>query len=79
MTDQSSSTAVKKSKRKCGGIVKLIRDVVKRPKSANSASQSNSTQVSVSSAFDAHDSAPGNDAGSADPMASSKYIDSILV
>ena len=65
MADQPLSTAAMKSKKKSGGLVKkLIRDLIKRPKSANdSASQSNSTPVSVSSAFDAHDLVQGNDPG----------------
>ena len=52
---------------------------MKRPnKSGNdSASQSNSTKASVASA--AHRSAHGNDAGIAEPTASSKYVDFILV
>ena len=79
MADQSSSTAATKSKKKSGGVVKFVRDMIKRPgKSAKDwASQSNSTQLSVSSA--AHESAQGNDAGIAEPMTSSKYIDFILV
>ena len=81
MADQSSSTAAMKSKKKSGGVVKFVRDMInlKRPgKSAKDwASQSNSTQLSVSSA--AHESAQGNDAGIAEPMTSSKYIDFILV
>ena len=81
MADQPSSAAAKKSKKKGRGVVKFVRDLIKRPgKSVNdSASQSNLTQVSVSSAFGTHDSAQGNDAGSAEPTASSKYIDFILV
>ena len=75
MADPPSSTAVKKSKKKGGGIVKLFRDVIKRPKLANdSASQSNQTRVSVPFAVDVHESIIGNDAGSAEPTASSKYI-----
>ena len=75
MADQPSSTAAMKSKKKGGGIVKLFRDVIKRPKTVNdSASQSNLTRVSVPSAFGAHDPVPGNDAGSAEPTASGKYI-----
>ena len=55
--------------------MKFVRDLIKRPKSANdSASQSNSTQVSAVSSTVAHDSAQGNDAGSAKLTASSKYI-----
>ena len=78
MADQPSSTAAMKSKKKGGKVKKLFRDLIKRPKSANdSASQSNSTPVSVSSAFDAHDLAPGNDAGGT--KSSSKYIWLILV
>ena len=80
MADQPSSTAAKKSKKKGGGVVKLIRDLIKRPESANDlASQSKSTQVSVSSASGVHDPVPGNDAGGAEPMVSSKYIGFILV
>ena len=65
MADQPSSTAAMKSKKKSGGLIKkLFRDLIKRPKSANdSASQSNSTPVFVSSAFDAHDLVQGNDPG----------------
>ena len=59
---------------------KFLRDLFNRPKSANnSASQSNSTLVSVSSASGAHDPVPGYDSGSAEPTTSSKYIGSILV
>jgi hypothetical protein len=72
MADQPSSTAAKKSQKKGRGIVKRVRDLIKRPKPANdSASQSNS--ASVSSAFGAHDPVPDNDAGSGEPTASSKY------
>ena len=69
------------SKKKGGGIVKVIRDLIKQqPKSANDfASQSNSTQVSVSSAFGAQDSVPGNHAGRMKPTVSSEYIDTISV
>ena len=78
MADQLSSIAAQKSKKKAGGI-KLFRDLIKRPKSANdSASQPNSTQVSVS-AFGNHDSLTGHDEGSVESTASSKYIGSILV
>jgi hypothetical protein len=90
MADQTSPTAAKKSKKKCWdlmksykkgrGIGKRVLDVIRQPKSANdSASQSNSTRVSVSSASGAHDPLPGTDAGSAEPTASSKYIGSIFV
>ena len=74
----SDPIAAKKLKKKDGGVVKLFQDLIKRNKSANaSASQSTSAQVSAVS----HDSDPGNDAGSAEPTVSSKYIDidSILV
>jgi hypothetical protein len=67
----------KKFQKKGGGILKRARDLIKRPKPANdSASQSNSTRfsASVSSALGAHHLVPGNDAGSAEPTASSKYI-----
>jgi hypothetical protein len=75
MTDQPSSTATKKSKKKGRGVVNFIRDLVKQPKSANdSASQSGS----VSSASTTRYHVPGNDAGSAEPTASSKYIVSYL-
>ena len=83
MADQPSSTTAKESKKR--GMVKFFRDLIKQPKSANNpASQSISAQVSVSSAFGAsafgaHDPVRGNDAGSAEPTASSKYIVSILV
>ena len=80
MVDQPSYTAAKISKKKGESMKKLLRDLFKRPKSANdSASQSDSTRVSVSSAFGAHDPVPGKDAGSAESTASSKYIGSILV
>jgi hypothetical protein len=73
MVDQPSSTAAKKSKKKGESMKKLFRDLFKRPKSANDlASQSDSTRVSVSSAFGAHDPVPGKDAGSAESTASSK-------
>ena len=82
MADQPSSTAAKKSTKKGGGVVKFVRDLIKRPGKSfdcdDSASQSNSTQVSVSSAFGAHDPTQGNDAGSPEPTASSKYIDYIF-
>ena len=80
MADQPSSTAAMKLKKKGGRIVKFFRDVIKRPKTANdSASQSNSTRVSVPSAFGAHDPVPGNDVGSAEPKALGKYIGFILL
>ena len=64
MADQPSSAA-KKLKKKGGGIIKFVRDLIKRAESTNdSTNQSLSTQVSV----------PGNDAGSAEPTASSKCI-----
>ena len=57
---------------------KFLQYLFKRPKSVNdSASQSNSTRVSV--CFDSHDPVSGNDTGSAEPTASSKYIGFILV
>jgi hypothetical protein len=63
------------SKKKGGGIGKLFQDLIKRPKSANdSASQSNSAQVSVSSAASTHYPVPGNDEGIVEPTVSSKYI-----
>ena len=71
MADQTSPTA-KKLKKKGRGIGKIVQDLINRPKSANdSARQSNSTRVSVSSALSTHH---GTDAGNAEPMASSKYI-----
>ena len=74
MADQTSSTEAKKSKKKGGGVVKFVRDLIKRPSKSGtgSASQSNATH---SSAFGAHDSAhwQGNDAAIAEPMVSSKY------
>ena len=80
MADQTSPTPAKKSKKKGGGIAKRVLDLFKRPKSVNdSASQLNSTRVSVSSASGAHDPLRETDAGSAEPTASSKYIGSILV
>lgn len=73
-----SSTAAKKSKKKGGGVVIFFRDLIERPKSANaSASQPNSTRVSVSSVSGVHDLVPGNDAGTAEPTASGKFIGSI--
>ena len=71
MADQTSPTA-KKLKKKGRGIGKFVRDLIKRPKSANDseARQSNSTRVSVSSASSAH----GTDAGNGEPTASSEYI-----
>ena len=61
-------------------FLKPFRDCIERPKSANaSARPSNPTQVSVSSASGAHDPVPGNDAGSAERTALSKYIGSISV
>ena len=66
MADQPSSTAAKKFLKKGAGIVKRIRDLIKRPKPANdSASQSNSA-----SPIGAHDSVPENDAESTEPAAS---------
>ena len=81
MADQLSSTAAKKSQKKGGGVVTFVRDLIKRPgkPAKDLASLSNSTQVSVSSAVGDHDSAHGNDAGSAEPTSLSKYIDTILV
>jgi hypothetical protein len=82
MAHHPSSTAAKQSKKKGRGVIKRfqVRHLFKRSKSANdSASQSNSTRVSFSSAIGAHDPVPGNDAGSAAPTASSKYISTILV
>ena len=84
MADQPSSSAAKRSKKKGGSMKKLFRDLFRPPNSlaatgSDSASQSNSTLVSVSSAFGSHDPVPGKDAGSAGPMVSSKYIASILV
>ena len=71
MADQILPTA-RKSKKKSIGIGKFVRDLIKPPKSANdSARQSNSTRVSVSSASGAHN---GTDAGNVEPTASSKYI-----
>jgi hypothetical protein len=58
-------------------MVKHLRDLFKRPKPTNdSASQSNSARFSASvpSALGAHDPVPGNDARSAEPTVSSKYI-----
>ncbi len=79
MDDRSSSTAAKKSK-KSGGIVNFFRDQIKRPKSANtSASQPDSSRISVFSASGAHDLVPENDTGSVEPTASGKYIGVILV
>ena len=76
MSDQPLSTIRTRSKKNVGGIVKLFRDLIKQPKSVNdSAAQSNSTRISASSAFGAHDPGPENDAG----RASSKYIGSIFV
>ncbi len=58
----------------------FFRDWIKRPKSTNaSASQPNSSRVSVFSASGAHDLALENDAGSTEPIASWKYIVVILV
>ena len=77
MADQHLTTAAKKSKKKGGGgMVKLFRDLIKQPKSANDSgtNQSNSTRFSISSAFGVHDSVPGNDAGSVKSTASSKCI-----
>ena len=75
MADQLSSIAAKRYLKPF-----KFRDLIKRPKSANdSASESNSTLVSVSSAIGAHDPIPGNNAGSVEPTASSKCIGSILV
>ena len=71
MADQTSLTA-KKSKKKSMGIGRFFRDLIKRPKSANdSASQSNSTRVSVSSASGVQH---GTDAGNVDTTTSSKHI-----
>ena len=76
MADQLSSTTAKKTKKK--GMVNLFRDLIKRPKPANS-SASQSSQVSVSPAFGDNDPAPGYNAGSVELIGSSKDIDSILV
>ena len=79
MADQPSSTAANKPKKNGGSLVKFVRDLIKRPNKSgnNSTSQSNLTKASVASA--AHRSAQGNDAGIAEPTASSKYVDFILV
>ena len=68
----SDSVAAKKSKKKGGGVVKLIQNLIKRPnKSANElASQSTLAQVSAVS----QDSVSGNVVESAEPADSSKYI-----
>jgi hypothetical protein len=76
MADQHLSTAVKKPKKKDRGIVKFFRDLIKQQESANDlghlASQSNNTTPVSVSAFGRHE------AGSAEPSASGKYIDSII-
>ena len=75
MADQPSSTAVKKSKKKGGGIIKkLFRDLIKRSQSVDDLA----SQFKLNSTR-AHNPVPGNDAGSAEPMASSKYIGSIFM
>ena len=80
MADQPPSNAAKKSKQKGGGIAKLFRDVIRRPKSANdSASQSNLTRVSFPPTVGAHDPVAENDAGSSEPTVASKYIGSSLL
>lgn len=72
MYDQRSSTVAKKSQKKDGGIVKRIRDLIKRPKPANdsdsavSASQSNSASVSFAYGSQVSE----NDARGADTTAS---------
>jgi len=71
MADQHSSTAKKKSTKKGGAsCLKLVWDLIKRPKSANAAANpSNLNPSSVSSASGVHDHVPGNDAGTAEPTA----------
>ena len=68
----SDSVATKKSKKKGGGVVKLIQNLIKRrDKSANElASQSTLAQVSAVS----QDSVSGNVVESVEPADSSKYI-----
>ena len=68
----SDSVAAKKSKKKGGGVVKLIQNLIKRrDKSANDlASQSTLAQVSAVS----QDSVSGNVVESVEPEVSSKYI-----
>ena len=68
----SDSVAAKKSKKKGGGVVKLIQNLIKRSnKSANDmASQSTLAQVSAVS----QDSVLGNVVESVEPAVSSKYI-----
>ena len=68
----SDSVAAKKSKKKGGGVVNLIQNLIKRSnKSANDlASQSTLAQVSAVS----QDSVLGNVVESVEPEVSSKYI-----
>ena len=82
MADQPSSTAAKESKRKGKNVVKRLRGLFKRSNSVtgnDSASQSNLTRVSVSSAHGDHDPVSGNEVGTIELTVSSKYIDFILV
>jgi len=75
----ASSTATKKLKIKDGSKRKRFLDSFKGLKSGNaSASQPNSTRVSISSASIDHDPGQGNDAGNAEPAASGKYSSAIL-
>ena len=69
----ASSTATKKLKIKDGSKRKRIVDWFRGLKSGNaSATQPNSTRVSISSASD-HDPGQGNDAGNPEPTASGKH------
>jgi hypothetical protein len=84
MADQTSPTAAKKSNKKGGCISKAAKRVLDlfntRPKSVDdSASQLNSTRVSVSSASGAHDPILATDEGSIEPIASSKHIGSVVI
>ena len=70
MADQISPTA-RKSKKESIGIGKFVRNLIKRPKSANdSARQSNSSR-DFDSASGAHN---GTDAGNVEATPSSKHI-----
>ena len=74
----ASSTATKKSKLKDGSKRRRFLDWFKGLKSGNaSATQPNSTRVSISSTSGGHDLGQGNDAGNAEPTASGKHGNAI--
>ena len=76
MANQRPSTTEKKSKKKGGtSFLQPIWDLIKRPKSANTAANpSNLNPGSVSSVSGVHDPVQGNDAGTAQPTAARLFL-----